>query len=378
MDATLLTCSEFWTDSVPLAMGKVSAGLLDFHELSSHVLFETSGSSGKPKWVALSKEALRLSAAAVNKHLQVSAESSWGLVLPLHHVGGFGVCARAFEAGCHLKIFGKRWDAVAFTEWLARGHVTHTSLVPTQIHDLVKARSKALPTLKAVVVGGGHLDIETGQAARDLGWPILASYGMTEAASQIATQSLDQLEKPYQPAPIPLLPIWRAKISSDNVLSISGPALFTGYVLSASDLIPHPSFVPRPSEWYATADRCLLGLAGITPIGRADLLVKVLGELVDPELIERELVSLSEGKLIPGSFVITAIAEGRAANLLVPIFEFSCDADVVASTLARYQKVTPGFRRLQSPVFIAKIPRSELGKPSRKDLAAICAKTDFT
>ncbi len=365
-------------DPVPLAMGKVPVGLLDFHGLSSHVLFETSGSSGKPKWVVLSKEALRLSAATVNKHLQVTAESSWGLVLSLHHVGGFGVCARAFEAGCHLEIFGKRWDAVAFTEWLLRGHVTHTSLVPTQIYDLVKARISAPPTLTAVVVGGGHLDIETGQAARDLGWPVLASYGMTEAASQIATQSLDQLEKPYQPAPISLLPIWRAETSSDDVLSISGPALFTGYILAESDSDPQFSFAPRTSEWHATADRCLLGLSGITPIGRADLLVKVLGELVDPELIERELVSLSGGKLIPGSFVITAIAEGRAANLLVPIFEFSCDADIVASTLAHYQKVAPGFRRLQSPVFIAKIHRSELGKPLRKDLAAFCAKTDFT
>lgn len=363
---------------VPFAMGKVPAGLLDFHELSSHVLFETSGSSGKPKWVALSKDALRLSAAAVNKHLQVSAESSWGLVLPLHHVGGFGVCARAFEAGCHLEIFEKRWHAAAFSDWLSRGHVTHTSLVPTQIYDLVKARIPAPPTLTAVVVGGGHLDIETGQAARDLGWPILASYGMTEAASQIATQSLDQLEKPYQPAPISLLPIWRAEISTDDVLSISGPALFTGYILSESDANPQFSFAPRTSEWHATMDQCLLDFAGITPIGRADFLVKVLGELVDPELIERELVGLSEGKLIPGSFVITAIEEGRAANLLVPIFEFSCEADVVASTLARYQKIAAGFRRLQSPVFIAKIPRSALGKPLRKDLAAICAKTDFT
>ena len=377
MDATLLTSPEFWIDTVPLAMGKAPTGLLEIHELSSHVLFETSGSSGRPKWVVLSKVALLVSAAAVNRHLQVTAESSWGLVLPLHHVGGFGVCARAYEAGCQLETFEKRWDAASFTEWLSRGAVTHTSLVPTQIHDLVKARSEAPQTLKAVVVGGGHLNAETGQAARDLGWPVLASYGMTEAASQIATQSLDQLEEPYQPTPLPLLPIWRAEISSGDILSISGPALFAGYVLSASDSNPHPSFVPRLSEWYVTADRCLLDSVGITPIGRADILVKVLGELVDPELIERELVALSGGKLIPGSFVVIAIAEERVVNLLVPVFEFSCEPDVVMSTLARYQKAAPGFRRLQSPVFIEKIPRSDLGKPLRKDLPGICPKIDF-
>ncbi|MEO8616508.1 MAG: AMP-binding protein [Luteolibacter sp.] len=378
MDATLLTSSGFWKDTTPLAMGAVPIELLELQELSGHVLFETSGSSGTPKWVALSKAALLLSAAAVNRHLQVTAESSWGLVLPLHHVGGFGVCARAFEAGCHLEVFGKRWQAAAFTGWLLGVHVTHTALVPTQIHDLVKARLRAPGTLKAIVVGGGHLDVETGQAARDLGWPVLASYGMTEAASQIATQTLDQLKAPYQPAPIPLLPIWRAEISSGDILSISGPALFSGYVLSESDSNPHPSFVPRVFEWHATTDQCLLDQGGITPLGRADALVKVLGELVDPELIERELVGLSRGELVPGSFVIIAVTEQRMENLLVPVFESSNDAGVVASALARYQKVAPGFRRLQPAIFIEKIPRSDLGKPLRKDLADICNKTDFT
>lgn len=378
MDATLLTTSGFWKDHTPLAMGRVSAGVLALRELSGHVLFETSGSSGTPKWVALSKAALLLSAAAVNRHLQVTSESSWGLVLPLHHVGGFGVCARAYQAGCHLEIFEKRWQAAAFTEWLSRGHVTHTSLVPTQIHDLVKARLQAPETLNAVVVGGGHLNIETGRAARELGWPVLASYGMTEAASQIATQTLDQLEKLYQPAPIPLIPIWCAEISSGDILSISGPALFSGYVLSESDFNPLPSFVPRKSEWHLTADRCMLVEEGITPLGRADVLVKVLGELVDPEAIERELVSLSGGRLIPGTFMIIAVEEERAGNLLVPVFESSCDAGVALFTLAGYQETAPGFRRLQPAVFIEKIPRSDLGKPMRKKLADICAKSDFT
>ncbi len=367
MDATLLTHSDFWNDSGVFSFEKFPGEIPDADQLLGHVLFETSGSSGTPKWVAISKAALLASAAAVNRHLQVTAESCWGLALPVHHVGGFGVCARTFEAGSRLEIFEKRWDAGAFTKWLGERQVTHTALVPTQVHDLVKAGLKAPGSLKAIVVGGGHLDVATGRAARDLGWPVLASYGMTEAASQIATQALDQLAKPYQPAPISLLPIWCAEVSTDSLLRISGPALFSGYVILENDTW---CFIPRGNEWHLTSDRVMLENDGLTPLGRADTLVKVLGELVDPEAIERELTALSNGKLTAGTFAVIALPDERAGHILVPVFESLTDRAIVEQAIAIYHKTALGFRRLQAPAFVAKIPRSPLGKLLRKDLAA--------
>ncbi|MEO7100450.1 MAG: AMP-binding protein [Luteolibacter sp.] len=374
MDAALLTSEAFWKSSEPLAAGGFSGELPDDEGLSGCVLFETSGSSGTPKWVALSKSALLASAAAVNGHLQVTAGSCWGLALPLHHVGGFGVGARAFNAGCRLEIFGKRWEAGAFREWLAQSQVTHTSLVPTQVHDLVTANLQAPETLQVIVVGGGHLDAPTGQAARDLGWPVLASYGMTEAASQIATQTPDHLKCPYQPAPIPILPIWTAEVTTEELLRISGPALFSGYVMMAGG---GWRFFPRENEWHLTSDRVVLGNGEITPLGRADMLVKVLGELVDPEAIERELVILSAGKLLAGTFAIVALPDERAGNVLVPVFESACDASLVESTLSSYAKNAPGFRRLRPAAFVREIPRGSLGKLLRKDLAAALAKKGY-
>jgi O-succinylbenzoic acid--CoA ligase len=336
----------------------------DIPELAGHVLFETSGSSGTPKWVAISKQALLVSAAAVNRHLAVTRDSCWGLVLPLHHVGGFGVAARAYEAGCGFQVFAHRWEPGLFLDWLETGGVTHTSLVPTQVHDLVKAELTAPATLQAIVVGGGHLEPATGQAARDLGWPVLASYGMTEASSQIATQDLDALTQPYQSVPIPLLPIWNARISTDGLLEILGPALFSGYLSGGK-------FTPRETAWHTTSDRVLLENQTITPLGRADTLVKILGELVDPEAIERELISLSEGKLAPGTFAVIAIPDERAGNALVPVFEASISSRIVEATLARYQQQAPGFRRLHPAAFVADFPRSGLGKLRRNELAAI-------
>ena len=109
---------------------------------------------------------------------------------------GSEIVLRVIAAGvCHsdLHIWDGYYDIGGGQKLrLADRGVTHTSLVPTQVHDLVKADLRAPETLKAIVVGGGHLDAATGRLARTLGWPVLASYGMTEAASQIATQTLER------------------------------------------------------------------------------------------------------------------------------------------------------------------------------------------
>ena len=136
-------------------------------------------------------------------------------------------------------------------------------------------------------------------------------------------------------------------------------------------------FLPRENEWHTTSDRVSLGGGGITPLGRADTLVKVLGELVDPEAIERELVGFSEGQLAAGTFAVIALPDERAGHVLVPVFESLIDRPAVESLLAIYQKAAPGFRRLQPAVFVGKIPRSPLGKLLRKELAAECAGHGF-
>jgi O-succinylbenzoic acid--CoA ligase len=367
MDPALLMDPGFWLDERPcVPAGSPPAPVPDPSAPPGQVWFATSGSSGPPKWLALAKSGLLVSAAAVNAHLKVTADSCWGLALPLHHVGGFGVVARAFEAGCGLSRFEGRWAAAAFREWLEATCVTHTSLVPTQVHDLVAAGLGAPPLLRVIVVGGGHLDPATGRAARALGWPVLASYGMTEASSQIATQPLAALEHPYQSAPLAVLPIWRTRVARDGRLSIAGPALFSGALVAAAG---GWRYHPRSGDWHATADRVALADGQLTPLGRLDSLVKVLGELVDPATIEAELLALGRGAVPAGAVAVAAVPDERAGHRLVPVVEAGVSPDVIAEVLAAYHRQAPGFRRLQAVVRVAGLPRSPLGKLRRAELA---------
>lgn len=365
MEPALLTDSGIWNDPTPVAAGEFPGGVPDFPELEGHVLFETSGSSGTPKWIALSKSALLASARAVNEHLGVSRDSRWALALPVRHVGGFGVCARAHAAGCGLEHFNEPWDAGVFMKWAETRAISHLSLVPTQVHDLVSGDFKAPSSLRAIVVGGGRLEQGVGQAARDLGWPVLASFGMTETCSQIATQTLDSAILPYQPSPIPLLPIWQAGITSEGRLKISGPALFSGHLIQQEG---DWKFLPQKDDWFETRDLARIDGRSITALGRADTLVKVLGELVDPELIERELGELSGGTLKPGTFAVVAVPDPRTEHALIPVFEKTVPIEVIRRVLEAYARQAPGYRRLRPETLLESLPRSPMGKLRRGEI----------
>ncbi len=376
METARLTDPAFWTDAAPCCAGGGNPFQGWEHtqeELEKHVMFQTSGSTGAPKWVALSKDALLVSAAAVNSHLQVRDSSCWGLALPVHHVGGFGVVARAFEAGCRLSVFGRRWDARMFTSWLEAERVSHVSLVPTQVVDLTRSGLHAPGSLRAVVVGGGRLEEVFGREARALGWPVLASYGMTEAGSQIATQDMDATGSQYLAAPIPLLPVWRAECGTDSRLRIAGPALFSGIVASGPD---GWCYHKRSGIWHETPDLARLDGDMLTPIGRADSLVKILGELVDPLEVERGLADAAGTALTPGAFAVAALPDMRAEHVLIPVFAKIIGVETGANAVARYNKRVPGFRRVGEPVWIDNLPVTELGKVRRAELAAILSRPD--
>jgi len=70
--------------------------------LPAHVWVATSGSSGAVKLVALSKRAILASAAAVNSRLESRTDDVWCPVLPMLHVGGMGIHARAHLLGSRV------------------------------------------------------------------------------------------------------------------------------------------------------------------------------------------------------------------------------------------------------------------------------------
>lgn len=352
----------FWDEPINCV---VPGGLDEIPDLGlcgGTVIFKTSGSTGAAKWVVHEKRAMLVSAKAVNAWLGVDITSKWGLVLPIDHVGGFAILARVFQAGCGLAEWGGKWDTINFHRWVVDEGVTHISLVPTQVHDLVAAKLQAPQKLRAVVVGGGRLTETLGQAARDLGWPVLASYGMTEAGSQIATQSIDDLTKPFREGNLEILPIWQVESIADDRLEISGEALFRGYLIQEESGV---RFEPNFSKSFLTNDRGSISGNYLTPLGRMDALVKVLGVLVDIEAVERRFLDFSAGRVSAEKFAVIALPDPRNEHVLAAVFE----GEVPAGCVEDYEKSGPGLERISQVFQIEKFPRSSLGKLRRGELA---------
>jgi O-succinylbenzoic acid--CoA ligase len=327
------------------------------------VVFETSGSAGPVKRIVHSCRGLECSAEAVNRHLEVNRGSCWGLALPLHHVGGYGVVARARRAACRLERFDGRWDGLRFRRWLDAVRVTHTSLVPTQVFDLVSAGLDAPPRLRAVVVGGGRLDAATGAEARSLGWPVLASYGLTEAGSQVATAPLASLAEPFREDPLPVLPIWQVRVAEDGRLWLNGSALFRGWLVGSER-----RFVAREGDWFETTDLAELDPQGrLTPLGRADERVKILGELVDPQAVERQLAALDPGGGWGHQALILAVPEPRAGHRLLAVVEAAAGRRP-GEAVAAYNARAAGFARVDQVLDCEGFPRGGLGKVRRREL----------
>ena len=368
MEAGSLMRPEFWAEEVPLVMGEsieLSLGLPGL------VYFRSSGTTGEPKWIGLRRSALLASAAAVNRHLEVDSGSVWALALPLIHVGGFGVIARAHQATCGLEVFTEKWSAVGFGRWLKGVKASHLSLVPTQVHDLVISRIAAPETLRAVVVGGGALDASTGRAARALGWPVLASYGMTEAGSQIATQGLEKLETAYVTDALEILPCWQLRRTSEGRLEMRGDALFEGWLVNEDGIW---RYRPREGDWFVTSDTGDIGPTGLRITGRADTSVKILGELVNPLAVETKLRDLAGMPLPPTSLCVVAVPEARAGMRLVLAYNTEClHREQAESLLDRYHSTCPGYCRISSTLAMPALPSSPLGKLLRGELAKIAS-----
>lgn len=310
-----------------------------------HCFFKTSGSSGREKWVALSREALEWSARTVNEALGVDHSDVLGLALPEVHVGGYGLIVRAEISGARLARFEEKWDACSFAAWCREEGVTISSLVPTQVHDLVGAGSAGPSSLRVVVVGGGSLDQDLREQARRLGWPVVPSYGMTETASQVATGD-----------GLPLLPGWEAKVV-DGRLVLRGGGLFTALIFRSDD-----GFVaedPKVEGWFLTNDRVEIAEGCLRVLGRADRLVKVLGELVDLEQVE----SFWRDRLGVEVAVVTRADERRGVSLHL-FFEGE------GKGLAEWNQQSPGLHRLAGWQNLERLPRSALGKVDRAALAS--------
>ncbi|MGJ8656410.1 MAG: AMP-binding protein [Akkermansiaceae bacterium] len=326
-------------------------------------LIKTSGSSGEAKWVVHSKKGLLRHASLVNDHLGVTVDDVFGVVLPVYHVGGLGVVARGLVSGAKVVIMGGKWSVKSFVGFLEQNRVSVVSLVPTQVVDIVSGGFRCPECVRVVVVGGGSLDPGVRVRARELGWPVSGSYGMTETGSQIATGQF--VEEGY----LDLIDGWEVRLADEGVLEVKGECLLEGYLVGGSGGFEMVD--PKVDGWFRTSDRVELlekdeGV-GIRFLGRSDQQVKILGELVNVSALE---IRLKE--VIGGEVYVVGLADERRGVRLFPVVVDGLLVDRIRDL------GWGGLERLEGAVVVGEFPRNEMGKLSRSKLVEVVESIVFS
>ncbi len=265
--------------------------LIDRTELSitprkTQLLIATSGSSGAPKLVCLSQRALEAAADASIAHLSMTAQDRWLLSLNLAHIGGISVLLRCLRSEACVVLAEPGMPAEAMLRRIAQARVTLASLVPTQLERLlsIEVPRRGIESLRAVLLGGAHAPRRLAERARAAGWPILMTYGLSEAGSQVCTQPLLDLRTPalHDDAGFPLPGI---DVKVDNeVICVRGATLFEGYHAESAS--------PFDAEgWFHTGDFGTLTETGrLVPLGRRDDCIITGGEKVSAIEVESAIM----------------------------------------------------------------------------------------
>jgi O-succinylbenzoic acid--CoA ligase len=147
----------------------------------SLILLSTSGTTGKPKWIAYTRGQILAAAAASEAAMRPSAGSSWLLNLPLHHTGGLGILLRSLVWGTNVHISDRR-DAEGILKTITDYvDIDTVSMVPTQLHDILLAGgADRLRRLRNILIGAGSLSEYDHELVHRHKLPVRQSYGMTE------------------------------------------------------------------------------------------------------------------------------------------------------------------------------------------------------
>lgn len=333
------------------------------------VVIATSGSSGIPKRVILSAEALRASAEATAARI---GSGRWLLALPGGYVAGLQVLVRSVLAGTEPVALEGGFSPRAFAEATlpmlrTSSEQLYTSLVPAQLASLVEAAGDstvrgALQAYTAILVGGQALPEPLREAASALGVQLVRTYGSSETSGGCV----------YDGIPLDGVEVRTA----DGELWIAGPMLADGYLDDPA--LTERTFVRDESgiRWYRTGDLGIVDDGTVRVHGRADNVIVSGGINISLDRVERIV------RGIPGlaPAVVVGIEDarwGEASVIVAPRGEALRRSEAEQLESAR-EAVAAELGKPARPVrliIVDEIQTLVSGKPDREAIRRIVAES---
>jgi o-succinylbenzoate---CoA ligase len=152
----------------------------------------TSGSTGIPKPITITREQMIASARRTGETLGLAAGQQALVCLPTRYIAGRMMLVRGFVLGLHLTVVEPTSDPLM--DIAADAHCDFTALVPLQLQTLLNgppAYHTLLNQMAAILIGGGPVSPALQQQLQTITAPIYHTYGMTETVTHIALRQLN-------------------------------------------------------------------------------------------------------------------------------------------------------------------------------------------
>ncbi|HEX5505426.1 MAG TPA: AMP-binding protein [Thermomicrobiales bacterium] len=156
--------------------------------VEGRLLLTTSGSTGEPKGVLLTERQVAWTADAIRAGHGLTPADRGLTVLPFFHINAPVVSLCASLLAGSTVVIAARFSRTRFWSWVADYRVTWASIVPTILAMLLETeRPGFLPgDLRFVRTASARLPVAHLEAFEDrFGVPVVETYGLSEAASQI-------------------------------------------------------------------------------------------------------------------------------------------------------------------------------------------------
>jgi acyl-CoA synthetase (AMP-forming)/AMP-acid ligase II len=260
------------------------------------VLLPTSGSTGSPKFVRLSRSNLIANASQIVDALRIGPADRVFAHLPLFYSFGLSVLNSHLMAGASIVLSNDSAIRPEFWDAIRTHRVTSLPGVPYsyEVFRRMSFASLELPSLRDLTQAGGRLAPERVLEFHDVmaarGGRLWVMYGQTEATARISVLPAEELPDRVGSVgrALPRSRVWVDEPDDlgEGQLMVDGPQVMLGYATSRDDL----DGADRCCGLLATGDIGRVDADGwITVTGRLKRIAKVFGARVNLDDVERQL-----------------------------------------------------------------------------------------